>query len=237
MFIYFPEFFYKQTKLYLRNTFAKPLDKQSMSTSIESIINKVFEDSTSSNPNQNILNGNSLKMISDDKKIIQKDEFKLPLVSLEHCNKFYDYLSEINPISNYDFNENKITVCVNKMKNKIDFSRVNDLNQDRIIIFESLLLKELSYFFDYNYNFANKRLNLNDKAKMVIRGCLFEQQYQINTKNSQYLSNNKFRDELVKRCAYLDFKYKFFKELEYESSKTDENINCITKKYIDSNFY
>jgi len=176
-------------------------------------------------------------MLSENINIIRKEKIKLPKLELEHCNKFYDYLSEVNPISNYNFNENKIKICTNKIQ-YLDNNKGNiDNDRDRILYFESLLLKELSYFFDYNSNYGNKRLNLNDKAKMAIKGCKFEINHRLREINSGNYISEKFEDELVKRCSYLDYKYKFLNDLEFEASKTNENINLLVKRYIDSNFY
>lgn len=175
-------------------------------------------------------------MLTENFKIIQKEKIKLPTLELEHCNKFYDYLSEVNPISNYNFNDNKIKICTNKIQN-LNNQKHNHEDKDKILYFESLFLKELSYFFDYNSKYANKCLNLNDKAKIAIRGCRFEIKHRLSDRNFSSGASEKFEDELIKRCAYLDYKYKFLNDLEFEASKTDDNINLIVKKYIDSNFY
>jgi len=175
-------------------------------------------------------------MLSDSIYNTKKEKVDLPKVELLHCNKFYDYLSEVNPISSYNFSENTIKICSNKIQNQNEFKTYNE-EKDKIKFVESLILKELSYFFDYNSLYANKKLNLNDKAKIAIRGCKFEIKHKLNENSLNSVLVERFEDELVKRCAYLDYKYKFFNDLEFEASSSDENINSIVKKYIDSNFY
>ncbi len=235
MFIYFPEFIYKRTKYYLENTFNKPLDKEKISRSLETLFNKVLNDSKQTDKiNFNNKEKSSKEMFRNNIDNILNQNITLPKLELNHCNKYYDYYSEISPISNYDFAENKITICINKIK-----SHYLPENKDKEnLVIESLILKEFSYFCDFNTKYSKKSIKLNDKAKLTIQACRFEIKYQIENKQFYYdFYEKKIEDEIVKRCSYLDFKYRFFDDLEFESSKNDENINLLVKNYIDTNFF
>lgn len=173
-------------------------------------------------------------MLSQNLELILKDNIILPKVELKHCNKLFDYFSDIRGISNYNFTENKITICFNKIK---DNGR-NHGKDPKSFIIEALFLKEFSYFSDFNLTYANKKLSLSDKAKITIQACRFEINHILKDKKlNSGIFENKLEDEFIKRCSYLDFKYKFFDDLEFEASKADENINQLVKRLIDSNFF
>ena len=174
---------------------------------------------------------------------IINEKINLPYLELKHCNKFYDYLAEIKPISDYNFTENKISICLNRIGKTNEYTNQTYLKEEKLIFFESLFLKEFSYFYDFNKTYSNKRINLSDKAKITINACKLQIKHKIknenlinNNSNSQTISEINLDDELIRRCSYVDFKYKFFDDIEFEAAKTDKSINELVKKYIDSNF-
>ena len=108
----------------------------------------------------------------------------------------------------------------------------NENKENNILEFESLFLKEFSYFYDYNKNYSGKKMNINDKAKITLKACRFEILHKFKNLNNK----KNFNEEIIKRCAYLDFKFKFSDEVEYEAGKSDSNINELVRKYIDGNY-
>ena len=74
---------------------------------------------------------------------------------------------------------------------------------------------QLNYFYEINKNFALKKISLNDKAKLSINACRSEimHRYPIEQMDFRNKSENLFYDELIRRCAYNEFKYKFNDEL------------------------
>jgi len=173
-------------------------------------------------------------MLSHNLEMIIKENIILPKIEFQHCNMLFDYFSDIKPISNYNFTDNKITICFNRIKD----NGINNGKENKSLITEALFLKEFSYFSDFNLTFANKKLSLSDKAKITIQACRFEIKHILKDKKLNIgIAENKLEDELIKRCSYLDFKYRFFDDLEFEASKVDDNINQLVKKHIDSNFF
>jgi hypothetical protein len=207
MFIYFPEYFYKNTLNYLKSTFRNNLDGNNYKAN--EIISKE-------------INGNNdLKQIFKDFK---DNKIKLPTLQLEHCiPKLFVNQSEsldINSISNYNSIENTIKICKNKIESDDEF----------VLLFR----KELSYAYDMNLKFKNKgSYTLQDYSKMSTNACTNMIK---NIKGSHKLIKN----ELIRRCSYLELKYKFGNEIKlfYEDeypSMEDLKLNNIVKNLIDKN--
>lgn len=155
-------------------------------------------------------------------KSFEKNKLKLPMIKFNHCNSIFQYDTDINVglISKYDKIENKIEICKNLVK---------DVNH-----FEKLLLKELSYAEDYNISYKGKRLGLNDYANMSIKACRIEM-------STDKVLHSIVKKELTKRCAYIDLKYKFGKELKefYENEENSEmdnvKLNETVRRLVDQN--
>jgi hypothetical protein len=205
-----------------------------------------------------------LKDFKENLSNIIKDNIDLPKLQFIACNRFKDY--DILPISDYNFSRNRITICFDKLsslttsssqgikiinQNRSEDKNINlyistntdNLDEIKIRYFEALFLKEFSYFYEINKNFNLKKISLNDKAKLSINACRYEilHRYPMNKNDKIDLNfSNKteilFYDELIRRCAYNEFKYKFNNDIEFEASKSDENINELTRKYINANY-
>lgn len=288
MFIYFPEFLYRRTVAYIENTFkSSSRDKEKYEISIHKLLSYAIENNYNKNDSKE-KNFKSKK--SSDHNIFDpktkfsecfndalKENISLPKIELIHCNKFYDYLSDVTPSSEYNFSDNKIKICINKLENclkdkksifkgienpseniiskyLLPYSKYNNSDYNdtiKVRNFQAIFLKEFSYFYDYNKTYNNKKITLNEKAKMTIQACKYEvlaklklnpNEFNINqrnnTKNLLMQLQSNLNNELVKRCAYLELKYKFFDDLEFENSKENEsNINELARKYVDSNFF
>lgn len=232
MFIYFPEFIYRKSKSYIKNIFESKKNTIKYEASLENLISESINSDTNFN-----FNKFPLKDFKENLSKIIKDDIELPKVEFIACNKFKDY--DIQPISDYNFSRNKIIICFDKLSNFSQENKKSDLEDMKIKYFEALFLKEFSYFFEINTNYSMKKLNLNDKAKLSINACKYEIRHRypssgkIDFKNK---SENLFYDELIRRCAYNEFKYKFNDEIEFEASNSDENINELIRKYINSNY-
>ncbi len=207
MFIYFPEFLYKNTLNYIQSTFRNNLDGNN-SKAKELIMNEI---------NSN----NEIKLIF---KEFKDHKIKLPILKLEHCApKLFANQSEyfnVNSISNFNNIENTITICHNKIDSVEDFAL--------------LFRKELSYAYDFSIRFKNKgSYKLQDYSKMCINAC------------TMMIKNNKgthklLQNELIKRCSYLELKYKFGNEIKnfYDDQNQiseDLKLNEIVKELIDQN--
>jgi hypothetical protein len=152
-------------------------------------------------------------------------KISLPTLKFEHCNNIFNSTNKINPkiISYYNLIDNEIIICKNMIEGKEHFSQI--------------LSKELSYAYNYNSN-NNKSLSLNDYAKMSILAC---KNYYSQTDVNIY--NKLLTNEKIKRCANLELKYKFEKELlksyygdNPTNSYEDINLNNFVKKLIDQNY-
>jgi hypothetical protein len=204
MFLYFPEFIYRQGKNYFKNTFASKLTEEEIRNHIKSY---------------NIQENQAVKELREKNNILPKIEFKF-------CEfNFFNQNNDI--ISEYDFFENKITICTNRL-----------LGKDHLI---SLLNKELKYAQIYNQEKENKKiLTLNDYAQIAIEGCKEEL-----TSLSKYSGKNKLNKELISRCAFSDFNLRFKNDLlqileqndNLEIINSEININEFTYKLIENNLF
>jgi len=208
MFIYFPEFLYKNTLNYIQSTFRNNLDGNNPKAK-DLILNEI---------NSN----NDIKLIF---KEFKDHKIKLPTLKLEHCTpKLFANQSEYfnaNSISNFNNIENTITICQNKIESVDDF----------VLLFR----KELSYAYDLNMKFKNKGSNtLQDYSKMCINACTMM------IKNNNKGTNKLLKKELIKRCAYLELKYKYGNEIknfydDHNPISEDLKLNEIVKQLIDQN--
>jgi hypothetical protein len=99
MFIYFPEFLYRKTKEFTKNTFKPKIDKNEISVQIQNTLNT----------------GDFQKML----KVIKDNKIRLPTIDYKHCIKF----DSLKPTSNYDQIDNKITMCSNLIDNTDEIFR------------------------------------------------------------------------------------------------------------------
>ncbi len=142
----------------------------------------------------------------------------LPTIKFKNCNSLFknEILVNLGIVSNYNRIDNKIEIC-------------NDfiINKEHC---EYIISKELTYAIEFNNR--KGKLGLNDYAEMSISAC----------KNS--LNKNSIhkliQSELIKRCAYIELKYKFTREIKnyYDEEFPEmENIklNEIVRKIIDLN--
>lgn len=144
----------------------------------------------------------------------------LPIIKLKSCNNFLNKEVELNlgVISFYNRIENKIEICNDYIEN--------------INHFESIIEKELTYA--YEFSIRKGKLTLNDFATMSINAC------KNSLKNETKNLHTTIKSELVKRCAYLEYKYKFSREIknyyEEEYPEIDNlKLNEIVRKIIDIN--
>jgi len=241
MFIYFPEFLYRKSKSYIKNIF----ESKNMTIKYEASLENLISQSQSDYENNNDIKNNKdfdefrkfpLKDFKENLSTILKDDIDLPKVEFIACNKFKDF--DILPISDYNFSQNKITICFDKLSSLPQGNKKIDSEKMKIKYFEALFLKEFSYFYEINKNFALKKISLNDKAKLSINACRSEimHRYPIEQMDFRNKSENLFYDELIRRCAYNEFKYKFNDDIEFEASNSYDNINELTRKYINSNY-
>lgn len=145
----------------------------------------------------------------------KKHRVKLPILQLNHCIQT-DF---IKPISNYDRLENTIEICKNLVPDTDKFVQT--------------FIKELAYAFEFNINFSGKNLALSDYANICARAC------RISISNIENVEVQSIKSELVKRCAYNEFKYKFQKEIfDYSSDLIGEDlkINDLVKQLVDRNY-
>lgn len=94
MFIYFPEYFYKQIKEITKSTFRNEIN----SKNIEDLV----KDSLSSD-----------NLYAE----FRQEKIKLPTLNLTHCI----HLDPLKPISNYSIIHNTITICKNLIHDEIHF--------------------------------------------------------------------------------------------------------------------
>jgi uncharacterized protein YfkK (UPF0435 family) len=151
----------------------------------------------------------------------KKDKISLPIIKLKVCNNLLKNEVEQNLglISSYNRIENKIEICNDYIESASHF--------------ESLIDKELTYA--YEFSTRKGKLSLNDLATMSINAC------RSSLKNDTKNLHNMIQSEIVKRCAYLEYKYKFSREIKnyYEEEYPEmDNIklNEIVRKIIDINF-
>lgn len=264
MFIYFPEFLYRKSKTYIKNiseskkiitTYENSLDLLiSESLSINKNVNKNKKNPKTFNESSFSFDFNNfpLKNFQENLSNIIDDKIDLPTLEFQACNKFNDF--DTQPISDYNFSNNKINICYDKISSNLIKAEINgskitknslidnkeNFTRNKIRYFEALFLKEFSYFYEINKNYSMKKITLNDKAKLSINACRYEimHRYPL-AKGRKEFSNkaeNLFYDELIRRCAYNEFKYKFNDDLEFEASNSDENINELVRKYINANY-
>jgi hypothetical protein len=160
-------------------------------------------------------------------KEFREKRINLPIVEFKHCLSFFTNNLSKDPsrISKYDHIENKIIICKNLIFDYDELSMILD--------------KELSYAKDFNF-LIKVPLSLEDYSKFAINAC---KAMLTNTKSS---ANNTLKNEQIRRCSYLEFKYKFNKEirqsyidnshLDLELDLNELKFNEIVKKIIDQNF-
>jgi hypothetical protein len=205
MFIYFPEFFYKNTINYIQSTFRDKFDEKKYE---EFIVKELSE-------NENIKN-----MIKE----FNEKKIKFPMISFEHCKpNFFVNQSDsldLKSLSNYNNIDNRIKLCKNKIDSEEDF--------------KMLLRKEISYAYDINIKYKSKpSYSLQDLSIMSINACT--------TMMKNISQHRLIKNELIKRCSYLELKYKFREEIKsiYEEENRmfeDLKLNEIIKNLIDQNF-
>lgn len=147
------------------------------------------------------------------------EEFKiqkinLPKIELNFCKSFLFKEPDVNLgiLSSYDRIKNKIKICHNYIESLDQLS--------------SILDKELAYALMINLPIMQRKLSLNDYSKLSIKAC-------------RKMLKNTRESEIIKRCAYLDMKYRNYESIKssYEDEITDNlKINEIVRKLIDSNF-
>ncbi len=149
------------------------------------------------------------------------NKIKLPKIEMKHCNKFFSSSAENLRIqSSYDKNDNQITLCNN----------IYDNNDDILIDFK----KELSISHSLNIKHKSRsNLTIQERTQIIIDSCIFG----LNSKKVNKLIKN----ELIRRCAYIELKYKFgvaVKEFYGEDycDMEDLKLNEIVRKLVDQNF-
>jgi hypothetical protein len=151
----------------------------------------------------------------------KKNKVSFPNINLKHCNKFIgdDTHFNLGFISDYSMIDNKIGICKNMIEDETHLFR--------------LLRKELSYALQLNLHYRNnKKTNLNDYTKFSIEAC----KSMISSENIHKVLKN----ELVKRCAILEFKFKFQEKLKnhYEEEYPEMDnlkLNELIKQLVDLN--
>jgi hypothetical protein len=145
----------------------------------------------------------------------RENKIKFPKLKFLHCNSFFikETPVSLGLISSYDKIDNKIKICSNYIDS------LNDLS--------SILEKELGYAFEINLPEMQKKLSLNDYSRLSIKAC----------KRMLYKNPEM---ELVKRCAYLDLKYRHYNLIKftYEDEIDDMDnlkLNDIVKKLVEIN--
>jgi hypothetical protein len=84
-----------------------------------------------------------------------------------------------------------------------------------------LLLKEISYAFDINIKYKSKpSYSLQDLSIMSINACT--------TMMKNISQHRLIKNELIKRCSYLELKYKFREEIK----SIYEEMLCLHCNYI-----
>jgi len=127
---------------------------------------------------------------------------------------------DLKSVSYYNNIDNRIKLCKNKIESEEDF--------------KMLLRKEISYAYDINIKFkSNSSYSLQDLSIMSINACT------MTIKNLN--QHRSIKNELIKRCSYLELKYKFSEEIKsfYEEENEiidDLKFNEIVKNSIDRNF-
>jgi hypothetical protein len=140
---------------------------------------------------------------------IKKHNILLPRLNLKHCVRL-SLNSILEPISNYDLITNEINICQNLVA-KEDLGRV--------------FLKEFSYFYSFNLKYAGKERNLNDLAQITLEACMKSYEHDNISKS--------VKNEIIKRCSFNEFKYKFKSEISEKYDTID--INNYIKKLIENN--
>jgi hypothetical protein len=93
MFIYFPEFLYRKSKEFTKNTFKPQVNIENAREQIkDTLTNPEFQ-----------------HMIRD----LKNNKIRLPTIDYKHCITF----DSLKPTSNYDQIDNKITICSNLVDN------------------------------------------------------------------------------------------------------------------------
>jgi hypothetical protein len=145
----------------------------------------------------------------------KNQKINFPKLNFRHCNSFPINETKVNLglISSYDKIENEILICSNYVNSIKDLS--------------SILDKELAYALEINSPLMQKKLTLNDYTSFSIKAC------------KRMLSNNS-EMELVKRCAYLDLKYRHYYLIKSTYEEECENmdnlkLNEVVKKLVEIN--
>lgn len=103
MFVYFPEYFYKNSKEYFKSTFRNEISDK------DKINNILFNNDT----------------ILEISKNFKNNKLSLPIIEFKHCNKFLvNKNNATKAISNYDLVENKISICKNQVSNYENLSNL-----------------------------------------------------------------------------------------------------------------
>lgn len=210
MFVYFPEFIYRFSTNLIKSTFNKN--------------NFISEEQLKDLTLETLNSESNLKIVN----AFKSKTTKLPLIEYKHCFQF------TGQTSNYDYNENKILIC----KNLLNF--FNGSKSENYEDFKPILSKELEYAYQYNINNNNKDNlnNLNVLARFCLNACKsYVENINYNSiKELKNSKNNLFKSELIKRCAYIDLKQRYGKELEYYFFDSEDNLNEKLKGLIEQNF-
>jgi hypothetical protein len=173
--------------------------------------NKINKDSARDLVKNKLKQENYLQILREYKN--QKINF--PKLKFRHCNALPINETKVNLglISSYDKIDNEIVICSNYANSIKDLS--------------SILDKELAYALEINSPQMQKKLTLNDYTSFSIKAC------------KRMLFNNP-EMELVKRCAYLDLKYRHYNLIKSTYEEEYENmdnlkLNEVVKKLVEIN--